>query len=158
MESVLIIEKYHAAIRLAPNEHLPELALSSELLNAPQWYPFELRAWEIGENIRSLLKANKKLRSNDELLSAIAAVIDCENLRRGRQSFFFSLEFVKAQKYAPRVATHLSDSDVRGHALKALLKMRVPGYSEVVRALLNDEQLWIRRLARKYIERYGEGA
>ena len=120
------------AMEMSPPNYLPDLPTETEPSYMPVWHSFETRAWEIGENIRAALKADRSLRRNDSVLRALADVIDCTTLRRGRQSFFFSLEYVSARKYAPRVAAYLSDKDVRGHALSALLKMRAAGYAAAV--------------------------
>jgi hypothetical protein len=153
-----ILRACQTAMEMSPPNYLPDLPTETEPSSMPVWHSFETRAWEIGENIRAALKADRSLRRNDSVLCALADVIDCTTLRRGRQSFFFSLEYVSARKYAPRVAAYLSDKDVRGHALSALLKMRAAGYAAAVVALVGDEQAWIRRLAFKYYDRYGEAA
>jgi hypothetical protein len=53
-----------------------------------------------------------------------------------------------------RESAFLSDSDVDGQVVHTLLKMRAGGYAEAVAPLLQSEKPWIRRLAKKYVERY----
>jgi hypothetical protein len=65
-----------------------------------------------------------------------------------------ALAFKDAVTLAPRLAAHLRDRDVAGHCVDTLLKMGAPGFASEVERLLDDEQTWIRRLARRYIEHY----
>ena len=65
-----------------------------------------------------------------------------------------AIGFVDARQYAEALIPFLSDSDVDGQIIYTLLKMRASGHAHAVRGLLESEKTWIRRLARKYIERY----
>jgi hypothetical protein len=79
-----ILAACEKAIRLAPAEFPPTLPESKELLGAPEWYPFELEAWPIGESVRHAFSKNPKLRKREILLSKVVEVATCRNLRRGR--------------------------------------------------------------------------
>jgi hypothetical protein len=65
-----------------------------------------------------------------------------------------AMGFVAAYQYASALVPFLSDSDVDGQVVHTLLKMRAGGYAEAVAPLLQSEKPWIRRLAKKYVERY----
>ena len=80
-------------LSFAPSEYPPDLPTREGLFGAPEWYSFEWKAWEIGENIRHHLKENPKLKANTDLLGRIISVIQCRNLRRGRQSFVLLMGF-----------------------------------------------------------------
>jgi len=142
------------ALRLAPAEYPSTLPSSAKLLGAPEWHAFEHEAWPIGESIRRAFVKNPRLKKNDLLLSRVAQVATCRNLRRGRQSFILALGFAAARKYAPDLAPFLSDPDVDGQVLDTLIKMKAPGFAGKVRFLLNSDHTWIRRLAKKYVDRY----
>ena len=149
-----ILAACEKAIRLAPAEFPPTLHESKELLGAPEWYPFELEAWPIGENVRQAFSKNPKLRKREVLLSKVAEVATCRNLRRGRQSFIMALAFVSAHQYAEPLAAFLADPDVNGHILRTLLKMRASGFAREAKLLLHSEESWKRRWAKKYLDQY----
>ncbi len=153
-----VIAACDRALSFAPSEYPPDLPSSEELLGAPEWYSFEGRVWEIGEHIRSQLQSNPNLKADMGILNKIISVIQCRNLRRGRQSFVLLLGFKGANNYADEIAHFLNDPDVAGHALDALLKMRVAGYASRVEALLESKQTWIRNKAKTYLERYPRDA
>lgn len=144
------------AIRLAPAEFPPTLSLSKELSGAPEWYPFENQAWPIGESIRHAFVRNPKLKKRENVLAKVADVATCRNLRRGRQSFVMALGFVSALHCAERLAVFLGDPDVDGQVLDTLIKMKASSYTREVNLLLNSDKTWIRRLARKYLDRYSK--
>ena len=142
------------ALRLAPAECPPTLPPSKELLGAPEWYSFEHEAWPIGESIRRAFVENPRLKKKDAVLAKVAEVATCRNLRRGRQSFIMALGFVGALRYAEALAPFLSDQDVDGQVLDTLIKMKASGFSREVNSLLQSDKAWIRRLAKKYVDRY----
>ena len=142
------------AVALAPLAYPPDLPSKPELLGAPDWYPFEHTPCALGEEIRQAFKRTSGLKHNSAVLESIADVVDTINLRRGRQSFVMALGFKAAAGLAQRIAAHLSDRDVAGQCVDTLLKMRAPGFAAEVALLRDDDQTWVRRLARKYIERY----
>lgn len=141
------------ALRLAPPTFPADLP-TSKIAKKPEWYPFEDTCWALGENIRQKLLRSPRLRGNPQLIGAILDVIEQRNLRRGRQSFVMLLGSVKAAYAAPRLALWATDSDIDGHVVDSLLKMRVAGYSQVVEPHLSSEFSWIRRKAETYLRRY----
>ena len=151
-----ILAACEEAIRLAPAEFPPTLPPSKELLGAPEWYPFENQAWPIGESIRQAFVRNPRLKKRENMLAKVAEVATCRNLRRGRQSFIMALGFVSARHYAERLVVFLNDPDVDGQVLNTLIKMKAPTYTREVSALLQSEKAWIRRVAKKYLDRYSK--
>ena len=87
-------------------------------------------------------------------MHAILVVVRCRNLRRGRQSFAMVLGYKAAARFADDLAPFLSDCDIDGHILDALLKMRAPGFYRNVLPLLAAEHSWVHKLARRYADRY----
>ena len=148
-----ILAACEEAIRLAPVEFPPTLPAPKELSGAPGWYSFELAAWPIGERIRRTFVEKPRLKKQYAVLAKVAEVATCRNLRRGRQSFIMALGFVAAREFADTVAPFLSDPDVGGQVLDTLIKMKVPGYTQRAVSLLHSDKAWIRRLAKKYVDR-----
>ncbi|MGB9474038.1 MAG: hypothetical protein WCE87_03095 [Candidatus Udaeobacter sp.] len=144
------------AIRLAPTEFPDTLPASKELLGSPEWYPFELEAWPIGESVRTAFVRSPRLKKRQNVLAKVADVATYRNLRRGRQSFVMALGFVAACQYAGRLAVFLSDPDVDGQVLDTLIKMKAPGHAREVTLMLQSDKAWIRRLATKYLDRYSK--
>jgi len=67
-----------------------------------------------------------------------------------------ALGFVAAREFADTVAPFLSDPDVEGQVLDTLIKMKAPGYTQQAVSLLHSDKAWIRRLAKKYVDRYSK--
>ena len=142
------------AIRLAPAEYPPRLSPSKDVFGAEDWHPFEHEAWAIGEQVRQAFSENRAFKKNVAMLRKVLDVATCRNLRRGRQSFIMALGFVSAGGFAQDLVPHLSDPDVDGQVLWTLVKMRASGFGREVAPLLGSNKAWIKRLARKYQERY----
>ena len=144
------------AIRLAPTQFPHTLPASKELLEAPEWYPFELEAWPVGESVRHAFICSPRLKKRENILAKVADVATYRNLRRGRQSFVMALGFVAACHYAERLAVFLGDPDVDGQVLDTLIKMKAPGHAREVTLMLQSNEAWIRKLAMKYLDRYSK--
>jgi hypothetical protein len=149
-----IIAACERALSIAPPEWPVDLPPSKELFGAREWYPFEHEAWAIGESIRRALVKHPKLKKRTALVSKVAEVATCRNLRHGRQSFVMAIGFVDACPFAATLVPFLRDADVEGHVIDTLLKMKAGGFSHAVSPLLQSEKSWIRRKARKYVDRY----
>jgi hypothetical protein len=153
-----IIAACLSAMALAPPIFPMDLPPDPLASDVPAWHKFENSAWAIGETIRQSLKARPNLKRDPAVLHAIIEVIKNRNLRRGRESFVMLLGFTGAAKHAATVAGFAGDPDVCGHVVDTLLKMRVPGYIAQVSELTSHKRAWIRRLAKKYVERYAYAA
>ncbi len=150
-----IIGACMAARSLAPLEFPQDLPTTALLSGAPGWYDFEEQTWPIGEAIHRSLKAKPRLRRDTSVNRAIFSVVNCVNLRRGRQSFVMALGYTTAAEHAASIAALTDDPDICGHAIETLLKMQAPGYVTQASALIRHKQPWIRKLAKRYVERYG---
>jgi hypothetical protein len=149
-----VIAACTAAKALAPAEVPPDQPPDPTLNGVPAWYRFEWDAWPMGEAIRQSFQSTPSLKRDRRVLDAVLDVVRHRQLRRGRQSFVMALGFAGAAAYAPALAELLVDPDVDGQVLDTLLKMRVAGYGEVVAPLLDARHAWIRKLARRYLDRY----
>jgi len=150
-----VLAACEAALCLAPAEWHPDLPISDELLGVPDWYAFEHAAWPIGESVRRAFSQHPSLKKRTTLISKVTEVATCRNLRHGRQSFIMALGFVGARQVAKALVPLLSDSDVDGQVLDTLLKMKAGGFAQAVAPWAQSKKAWVRRLARKYLERYG---
>jgi hypothetical protein len=65
-----------------------------------------------------------------------------------------ALGFAAARRYADALASFLNDPDVDGQVLDTLIKMKAPGYARQASSLLHSDKVWIRRLAKKFVDRY----
>jgi len=65
-----------------------------------------------------------------------------------------AIGFVGARQFAMTLVPFLSDSDVDGQVLDTLLKMKAGDYAQAVVPLAQSKKAWIRRLARRYLQRY----
>jgi hypothetical protein len=155
-----VIAACEFALGLAPSEWLPNLPAHGgplASLGLPQLHPFENEAWAIGESIRQAFVQFPKLKKKAALIGKVVEVATHRNLRRGRQSFVMAIGFVAAHQFSGELVPLLDDSDVNGQVVYTLLKMKATGYARAVSALLQSEEAWKRRLARKYVERYPRG-
>jgi len=149
-----ILDACDQAIALSPKQFPPDLPTTKLLGGAPAWYSFEYTAWSIGEYIQQYLSKAPELKQDFEILDKILQVVECVNLRRGRQSFVMAIGFVAARPCAERLSKFASDLDIDGHVVGTLLKMKAPGFRHAVEPLLASKMTWIKNQAKLYISRY----
>jgi len=117
------------------------------------WHGYEMRIWELSEAVRKYLKAKRIVRGRCGVLDAIADVVKEPRFGKGRQNFVLVLAAYGGLPYVSAIAGALDDPDLIGHAVKALVKLRAPGYSEQIKGILERSRTgWIRSAARKYLE------
>jgi hypothetical protein len=150
-----LLQLCQRAIEMAPRDFPDDLPTTAGLAGAPAWYPFETRAWDLGERVRQMLVATPKLRQDSQVQDALLYVVECRNLRRGRQPFVTNLGYAAAAPLAARLVPYLRDRDIDGQVVGALIRMKVGGYSSEVALLVTARHAWVRNLAKKYIERFG---
>ena len=153
-----ILAAVQLALEMAPSELPPDLPTRPDLLGAPGWYPFELRAWELGEGIRQGLVRSPRLKTRAVVQEALLAVVERRSLRRGRQPFVLNLGHFAASAMAHRLAPFLADADIDGQVIDALLRMRAGGFAAQVAPLSTSNRAWVRRLARRYLDRFAPTA
>jgi hypothetical protein len=112
----------------------------------------------MGERIRQSFKTHPKLKMDLAVIDAVVEVVECINLRRGRQSFVMALGFSAASPVAGRIARFLADADIDGQVLDTLLKMRASHFATEVAPLTDAKKAWVRNLAKKYMTRYAAAA
>lgn len=141
------------AENLIPNENLPDLPFIPEAPDVHDWYRFEHDLWDKGEEIRQLISDSKK-KPNCEQIKRICDICANPFAKRGRQSFIMLLGKKCYVQYAPVIAPFLSDDDIDGHVVDTLYKMGTPDYISQIQPLTNHKRIWIRNIAKKYINKY----
>ena len=137
-------------------KNYPEDQEVSKTSGQPEWYGFEHETWSAGEQIRALLKDTPKLKKDSGIQTGITEIMNFKNLRRGRQSFVMLLGNISCKKHHQAIAGKLEDPDINGHILSTLYKMKVYDYQKEALKLTNSKFPWVRKLAKKYIEKSGK--
>lgn len=124
---------------------------------APDWYVFETECWNLFEKLRSFLQQNRQLRGRNELLDVLASVAADRQFGKVRQNLVLMLAEFGKDSYASVIGKLLYDNEVFGHAIKALIRGKIKGYSSEVSDILNRTKLgWIRSAAKKYLSSVGQ--
>jgi hypothetical protein len=122
---------------------------------SPDWLGYETGLWKISEDIRQWLKKRKDLRGANPVLDACGKVVADARFGKGRQNLCLILGELGHTAYSEVLGALLSDDDVSGHAVKALLQAKATGYhNEVEDVLKTTNKPWIKSLAKKYLEEY----
>lgn len=138
---------------LIPEEDLPDRPFLSGTDSG--WYDFELKLWSKGEEIRQLIQSAGR-KPSEQQISSILDICREKRAKRGRESFVLLLGRRQYAVHAEAIGQLLSDSNVAGHALEALYKMRAAGYMDRIVPFLHHEKLWIRKNAERYLKLFSE--
>ena len=143
------------ALRLLPKARPAALPPTRDIPDVPEWHDVELRLWAIGEDIRQELNGKTSLRGDVALYKRIFQVVSDRRGMRGRQSFALLFAYRPCLPWAERLAGLLpdEDGDIDGHVLSALNKMKAAGFSQVVNLYVKSPVAWVRREARRYLEK-----
>jgi hypothetical protein len=148
-----ILESLSTLLRSAPSRVPHDLPPSEHSSGQPAWHPIEHDIWAEGEALRQYRNRSPRAFADPLVIDAVLKIIECRAFRRGRQSFVMLLETPRARQFAARLAPLLSDPDIAGHVLTALLRMRALEYSALVRPLTQSPFAWVRRRATAYLAR-----
>ncbi len=138
---------------LIPEENLPDLPFMDLAPDVHDWYEFEHKIWEIGEEIRQFLSENKNKLNNNQIDRIVSICLD-KNAKRGRQSFVMLLGKKMFCEYAEQIVSLLNDDDVDGQVIDTLYKMGATGYSDLIEPFLTHNRTWIKNEAKRYIQKY----
>ncbi len=119
--------------------------------HVPQWHPFELELWKIGEQIRQVINSATVLRKDHDLYSRFFKIASDQRGKRGRQSFILLFWYKPCAPWAEKMAGLLGDTDIDGHIISALYKMKARGFSSRVEPYIAVKTTWIRNEAKRYI-------
>lgn len=123
---------------------------------ALDWLEFETDLWELGESSRKILKVRSKWRKSEELMKAIAKIVSDGRFGKGRQPFVELLARYGGPQYHSILVRVAAEPELCGHAVKGLRLANVPNAQTVVEEiLLTAQPAWVKREARKYLQRFG---
>ena len=114
---------------LIPEENLPDLPYMDLAPDVHDWYEFEHKLWEIGEEIRQFISENKNKLNKNQIDRIVSICLD-KKAKRGRQSFVMLLSKKIYNSYADMIVTVLNDDDVVGQVIDTLYKMGAKEYIE----------------------------
>ena len=138
---------------LIPKENLPDLPYMDLAPDVHDWYDFEHKLWEIGEEIRQFLSENKN-KLNEKQIERIVSICLDKKAKRGRQSFVMLLGKKVYSSYADKIVTVLNDDDIDGQVIDTLYKMGAKEYVERIEPFLTHNRTWIRNEAKRYVKKY----
>ena len=138
---------------LVPKENLPDLPYMDLAPDVHDWYDFEHKLWEIGEEIRQFLSENKN-KLNEKQIERIVSICLDKKAKRGRQSFVMLLGKKVYSSYADKIVTVLNDDDIDGQVIDTLYKMGAKEYVERIEPFLTHNRTWIRNEAKRYVQKY----
>ena len=138
---------------LIPKENLPDLPYMDLAPGVHDWYEFEHRLWEIGEEIRHFLSENKNKLNKNQIDRIVSICLD-KKAKRGRQSFVMLLGKKIYNSYADMIVTALNDNDVDGQVIDTLYKMGAKEYVEQIEPFLTHNRTWIRNETKRYVQKY----
>lgn len=116
---------------LIPEENLPDLPYMDLAPDVHDWYEFEHKLWEIGEEIRQFISENKNKLNKNQIDRIVSICLD-KKAKRGRQSFVMLLGKKIYNSYADMIVTVLNDDDVDGQVIDTLYKMGAKEYVEQI--------------------------
>ena len=149
IDSVLL-----SAEKLIPQEDLPNLPYMKLAPNVHDWYDFEHKLWELGEDIRRLILSERK-ELNTSQIERVCKICSDSKAKRGRQSFVMLFGKKRFFPYAERIAGLLPDEDIDGHIISILYKMGAFQYTELIKPYIDHRTTWIRNEAKRYMQKYG---
>lgn len=123
---------------------------------APDWLVFEMKIWELGEQLRTSVKKYASVRARaGVIVEAATQILGEKKFGKGRQAFALLLGDIGGISCANALGTALRDTDVRGHALKSLLKLKIAGFEQEAKQILEEDAGWVRSSAKRYLMQSG---
>lgn len=152
----LILKKIKRAQGLIPKQLEPDLPPTQLLPDVAEWHSYEHEIWKLGAEIRQLIATCPSLRNDEELNTKIVSICLNPNTKRGRQSFIMLLGYKQHSNFAPDLIAQVTDGHVTGHILDTISKMKISGYSHIMRQYTDHETTWIKNVAKRYLTQYAE--
>ncbi|WP_427875386.1 hypothetical protein [Flavobacterium sp. MMS24-S5] len=116
------------------------------------WYSFEYDIWRLGENLRNIIK-KKNFKKSARVEKAIIEVLMNNRYGKGRETFALLVGEFKFHLSEKQVQTLLEDKEVYGHLIVSLRKLRMKGFDEKMKIIINSEKGWIKTEAKKYLDK-----
>ena len=116
------------------------------------WYSYEYKIWNLGENLRFLLKRRKDIQKSESLQKTINAIISNKKYGKGRESFALLPGEFKFSLSIDTLIKMLYDEDIQGHIIISLIKLKVKGLDKEIKLIAETKDGWISKKAKKYLE------
>lgn len=139
------------ALSHIPKARPNELSPTKLIPGVPEWQGFEHELWRLGEEVRQVINEKTSLRRDRELYLSFLEIVRNRAGMRGRQSWVLLFAYKPCGAWAREIAAFLPDSDIDGHVISALYKMRASGFTEFVASFQESEIRWIRKEAVRYV-------
>jgi hypothetical protein len=120
---------------------------------APDWRGFETALWQASEKLRTVVSARKDWRGECQIVLALAQLARDKRFGKGRQNIVLMLGEFGGSNFAPLLSELLDDPEVRGHAIKALIKSGCTNFFRQVDELLPQLDGWARKAAIQYLKK-----
>ena len=155
MEKEEIIGLINKAKSLTPKNMEKDLNPMEGFPNVPNWHKHEHEIWGIGEEIRQIINTKKSLRRDKEINDLIIDFCLDNKSKRGRQPFVLLLGYKHLSEYAPKLITMINDQFIDGQIIDTIYKMQATDFEKEITPFTTDKITWIRKLALKYVGKYG---
>ncbi|WP_427875387.1 hypothetical protein [Flavobacterium sp. MMS24-S5] len=117
------------------------------------WYCFEDDIWRLGEDLRLLLKKKKSFKKSTLIQNTIIGILKNDKYGKGRQTFALLIGELKCDLTKDDIRMFLNDKDVYGHLIISLRKLKIKGFDEKIKTIMNSEKGWIKSEAKKYLDK-----
>ena len=132
------------------NSHLPfRRRRERAMLRFRQTHAMPAWRW----NLRCVIGNALEVVGNDSVFDDLAALAEDRRYGRAREMIVLGLRKFKRPEAIDILIRLSDDPDVYGPAVAALAKMKAPAARKVFEAKVGDERAWIRKEARKGLER-----
>ncbi len=125
----------------------------NSMYSNPIWYSFEHKIWRLGEDLRLVLKKKKSLKKSTLIQNTIIEILKNDKYGKGRQTFALLIAELKCDLTKDDIKILLNDKDVYGHLIISLRKLKIKGFEEKMKIIINSEKGWIKAEAKKYLDK-----
>jgi hypothetical protein len=128
--------------------------VTPELKESPAWAAYEMKTLELGRALDLLIRKLGLWRGKGDVLDAAAFIIAERRYGRGRKSWIATLGEHGEGHYGRELASVLTDEEMAGYAMKALLRARNGEYAAEVIAAADHARTWVKNTARAYVDSF----
>jgi hypothetical protein len=118
------------------------------------WYSYEYKIWNLGENIRLLLKKRKDIRNSDFLQKEINKIISDKKFGKGREPFALLPGEYKFFSNIETLIKMINDEEIQGHIIISLIKLKVKGLDKEMKVIADTKTGWVSKEAKKYLNKF----
>jgi hypothetical protein len=116
------------------------------------WYSFEYNIWRLGENLRNIIK-KRNFKKSARVEKTIIDVLMNNRYGKGRETFALLVGEFKFHLSDKQIEILLEDKDIYGHLINSLRKLKIKGFDEKMKSIINSEKGWIKSEAKKYLDK-----